>query len=153
MKNSLPYILILAILIIAYQFLNPKVITNTEIEYKEGKKDTLFIPKIVKSIDTLYQFQTDTLKIDSNGSKSFTTAFNVKVDSLTGVSGTMSFYELTESFGLLIKELWYPELYVTQVDTLTETITIENSNPFYDTFIFGFGSALLIAIAILFTLN
>lgn len=48
-----------------------------------------------------------------------------------------------------IKNFWHPETFITRVDTLTNTITIEKPQPFYDTFEFGFGIGAILTTAII----
>lgn len=109
----------------------------------EGKTDTLKIPVLIATPkDTVYVFQSDSSKIDSNGSKSFSTAFNIPIDSLVRVKGEVGFKEPNFTFKDI--EVEYPKYEISRVDTLTKVITIEKPQPFYDTFEFGFGIGVLI---------
>lgn len=143
LKNSLAYILLLITIgVIVYLIANPRTITEIDIVYKEGKKDTLFVIDTIAINDTVFVFQSDTVEIDSKGSKSFTTAFNIPVDSLVRVKGEVGFKEPNFTFKDI--EVTYPKVEITRVDTLEKTITIEKPRVFYDTFEVGFAIGVLL---------
>jgi hypothetical protein len=117
------YLTIIVFLLIVYFFFpKEKIIIEREVEYIEGKKDTIVVMKTVykerevfisKPVNNIHQAE-----------------FNIKKDSAE-VSGTVKFN--LEEFIFENIKFKYPLLYVTKVDTIKRIITdtIEKKEPFY----------------------
>lgn len=147
LKNSLPYILVLAIIFIVYQMLNPNKVIETKTEYIKGetvevvKLDTLILTKNIYS-------KVAVTKIDTLNDTVFVsipkTDFEIKTDT-SGVKGKVSFNKDRFSFSDI--KFWFPVTIIERIDTLKITSLVEKpllkNEWFYSTII---SIALLIAV-------
>lgn len=147
MKNSLPYILVLAIIFIVYQFLNPKVITETKTEYIKGDTVT-----VIKEVPVKVFIKDTITKVDSFFSNDSTvsipyTKFKLGNDSVN-VIGQVAFFD--SAFSFKDAEIKYVKEVIinTVTDTLTKTITIDKPKLFFDSIEFGFGLGAILTTAI-----
>lgn len=125
------YVIIVVVIVFLFRELFPKreVETIVEYVYLPGKIDTVFNQDTVYLDKPIY-IPSDTVEIDSNGSKSFSTAFSIEVDSSVGVKGKVGFKEPLFSFKDI--EIWYPKVTITKVDTLLKTVTNVVEPYFYE---------------------
>jgi hypothetical protein len=125
------YIIIAIVIAFVLRELFPKreVETIVEYVYLPGKIDTISTKDTVYLDKPIY-IPSDTVEIDSNGSKSFSTAFSIEVDSSVGVKGKVGFKEPLFSFEDI--EIWYPKVTITKVDTLLKTVTNVVEPYFYE---------------------
>ena len=148
LKNSLPYILVLAIVFIVYQMLNPNKVVEMQTEYVKGdtitkvKYDSLYFTKTVESKIS------DTVFIDhipDVGKMVYIpkTDFEIKTDT-SGVKGKVSFDKDRFSFSDI--KFWFPVTMIERIDTLKIASLVEKpllSNEWFYTTIISL--ALLIA--------
>lgn len=125
------YVIIVVVIVFLFRELFPKreIETVVKYEYLPGKVDTVFNQDTVYLDKPIY-IPSDTIEIDSNGSKSFSTAFSIEVDSSVGVKGEVGFREPLFSFKDI--EIWYPKVTITKVDTLLKTVTNVVKPHFYE---------------------
>lgn len=113
------------------RLLPEKVEVKTEVEYLEGKADTVTVVETKVDTIPLYVVEADTAYIDKENRHRAETDFKIEKNSAT-IEGKIKYNEPYFNFeDVIIK---YPEITrtITQIDTLLKKITIKELPMFYE---------------------